>query len=45
MSDIYDTIVTMTGIMNRCTFDEVGNARCNRQPTAEENKPDEGDRQ
>jgi hypothetical protein len=34
----------MTGIMNRCTFDEVGNARCNRHSTAEENKVDEGDR-
>jgi len=44
MSDIYKIIVTMTEIINRCAFDEVGNARCTQHPNAEENKADVGDR-
>ena len=44
MTDIYETIVTMTVIMNRCTFDGAGNARCNRKPNADENRSGEGGR-
>ena len=43
MADIRETIVTMTSIMNRCTFDEAGNARCIRPPVAKEKKADKSD--